>query len=521
MADNTARGVALDDGSSINFLGADANKDIPLPFLTENPAITVGSEAKFTSPVVFDYRNNAWKFQPTTQLTADGTSPAEFSNVRQKAPAEVGGDIQIAGFNVLNYFTTTGDSLSGCSYYTDRDGDAVTVSGGCDARGAAEADDLERQQVKIVTAINALDAEVVSLEEIENSVKFDKDRDTALRTLTDALNEDLGSDEWAFVPSPDADALPPVSSQDFIRTAFIYKKAAVEPVGDSHVLVDSAFESARQPLAQEFKPAGGSDDDAFIAIVNHFKSKGSGSGENADQGDGQGASNADRVEQANALVDFSDELQDELGTTDVFLIGDFNAYTMEDPAVVITDAGYVDQGSKTGKYTYSFSGQSGSLDHIYASPSADAKVSGVDIWNINSGESVALEYSRYNYNATNFYDESAYRSSDHDPVVVGYWLGEPPVELNLIDINDFHGRIDANTVKFAGTIEQLRAAGGEENSLFISSGDNIGASLFASSSAKDQPTIDVLNALDLKTTRSGQPRVRPGFQRPRRPRDRP
>ena len=35
----------------------------------------------------------------------------------------------------------------------------------------------------------------------------------------------------------------------------------------------------------------------------------------------------------------------------------------------------------------------GSLDHILASPSAAGKVTGTDIWNINSVESVALQYS--------------------------------------------------------------------------------------------------------------------------------
>ena len=45
----------------------------------------------------------------------------------------------------------------------------------------------------------------------------------------------------------------------------------------------------------------------------------------------------------------------------------------------------------------------GSLDHILASPAADAMVSGADIWNINSAESIAMGYSRYNYNVTNFY----------------------------------------------------------------------------------------------------------------------
>ncbi|HEX2246261.1 MAG TPA: hypothetical protein VHH13_01745, partial [Arthrobacter sp.] len=71
-------------------------------------------------------------------------------------------------------------------------------------------------------------------------------------------------------------------------------------------------------------------------------------------------------------------------------------------------------------------------------------------------------------------------------------------ELNLLGINDFHGRIDENTVKFAGTVEQLRAQN-PGGTLFTSAGDNIGASLFASASQDDQPTIDVLNALELAT----------------------
>lgn len=79
----------------------------------------------------------------------------------------------------------------------------------------------------------------------------------------------------------------------------------------------------------------------------------------------------------------------------------------------------------------------------------------------------------------------------------------PTTQVNLIGINDFHGRIDANTVRFAGTVEQLRAQYGEENSLFISNGDNIGASVFASSYFGDKPTIDVLNALDLKASAAG------------------
>jgi 5'-nucleotidase len=77
------------------------------------------------------------------------------------------------------------------------------------------------------------------------------------------------------------------------------------------------------------------------------------------------------------------------------------------------------------------------------------------------------------------------------------------VDINLLNINDFHGRIDENTVKFAGTVEQLREAAGDANTLFLSAGDNIGASLFASSSQQDVPTIDVLNALELDSSAVG------------------
>ena len=46
-------------------------------------------------------------------------------------------------------------------------------------------------------------------------------------------------------------------------------------------------------------------------------------------------------------------------------------------------------------------------------------VTGVDIWNINADESVAFEYSRFNYNATNFYQANQFRASDHDPEIIG------------------------------------------------------------------------------------------------------
>ena len=508
---NAARGIKLDDGASTNFLRDSAAKAQVLPYLKSTDPVRVGSPVTFTTNVVLGYANNAWKLQPLTHLTAvnaDAVQPATFGATRTDAPAAVGGNLKIASFNVLNYFTTTGDQVAGCTFYSDREGNPITVKDGCNVRGAADANNLKRQQDKIVAAITKSGADVVSLMEVENSAQFGKDRDDALAKLVEALNIATPG-IWDYVRSP-ANA-PPLADEDMIRTAFIFKKGVAEPVGESIIHNDTvAFASARRPLAQVFKPVGATDDKKFIAIANHFKSKGS-AATPEDTDKGQGASNLARTEQAKSLLAFADGLKASKGTQKVFLMGDFNAYAKEDPINVLTAAGYVNQDEKaknpdgTAKHSYLFGGLTGSLDYVLASPAADAAVTGADIWNINSVESVALEYSRYNNNVTNYYAADPFRASDHDPVVVGLDLPVTPatVDLNFLGINDFHGRIDTNTVLFAGTIEKLRAEAAPGATAFLSAGDNIGASLFASAVAKDQPTIDVLNALEVKASAVG------------------
>jgi 5'-nucleotidase len=512
VAANAARSIKIDDGATTNFLKDSTTKAEVLPYLTTADPVRVGVPVSFKTDVVLSYANGAWKFQPLTHLTpanAESVQPVSFgATTRTDAPAAVGGNLKIASFNVLNYFPTTGDQLTGCTYYTDRAGNPITVRGGCDARGAANAANLQRQQDKIVAAISKSGADVVTLMEIENSAQFGKSRDDALAKLVDALNIATPG-IWDYVRTP-ANA-PPLADEDMIRTAFIFKKAVAEPVGESVIHNDTvAFNNARKPLAQVFKPVGASDDKKFIAIANHFKSKGS-AATPEDTDKGQGASNLARTAQAKSLLAFSNELQQSKGTDKVFLIGDFNAYAKEDPINVFTAAGYVNQDEKaknadgSAKHSYLFGGMVGSLDHILASPGANAVVTGADIWNINSVESVALEYSRYNNNVTDYYAPDQFRASDHDPVVVGLDLPVAPasVDLNFLGINDFHGRIDSNTVFFAGTIEKLRAAAAPGATAFLSAGDNIGASLFASAIAKDQPTIDVLNVLELRTSAVG------------------
>ena len=514
-ADNLARAVTLDDATTINYLNTDNSSLVP-PYISLDAPVRVGAPVTFDEGVIVDYRNDTWKFNPTTAIRDGGQGPVSFANTRTDAPQAVGGDIQIATFNVLNYFTTLGVDTPSCVPYTDRDGAGLTVKEGCAQRGAWDQASFDRQQAKIVAAINALDADVVGLLEIENSAALGDAPDTpdaALATLVDALNAAAGADTWAYVPS--SEELPDASVRDVITNALIYKPAVVETVGEARALGtesegDGAFANAREPIGQEFAPVEGGDP-VFVA-VNHFKSKSSPGPwpGDADAGDGQGASNESRTRQAEALRDWVEGIVDE--SESVALIGDFNSYTQEDPLQVLYDAGYTDAASTLAdghQYSYSYSGLSGSLDHVLLNRAARGHAAGADIWEINAEESVALEYSRYNVHGQLYYADDAFRSSDHNPVAVGLY-SHPVVDVNIVNINDFHGRIDDNTLAFAATVEGLLNQN-PDSSAFVSVGDNIGASLFASSSADDIPTIDVLNALGLKASAVGNHELDKGF----------
>ncbi|OKL53176.1 hypothetical protein BSZ39_10935 [Bowdeniella nasicola] len=410
----TTMTITLDDGATTNFRNV---TDVPQPYIDLTGDARVGGPVNFKdSGVLLDFRFDQWNYQPIHPVNgADKASePVTFTNTRTGAPENVGGQVRLASFNVLNYFTDLGEDEAGCRFYSDREGNPTTANR-CTVRGAYSKAAFERQQTKIVAAINKLTANVVALEEIEanSSVDKSKNRDEALSKLVAALNADAGSAKWAFVPSPAG--VP--EGEDVIRTAYIYQPEFVQPKGDSRILTDAAFHNARQPLAQTWQIKNVESDegdtvvDTFVTVVNHFKSKGSG----VDDGTNQGKANPDRIAQATALKDWVAGSEHP-----VFLLGDFNAYTKEDPLQVLYKAGYTDLGEKFSlPKTYLFGGQVGSLDHVLANEDALEMVTGATVWNINSVESILLEYSRHNSNIKELYAPDQFRSSDHDPVIVG------------------------------------------------------------------------------------------------------
>ncbi len=454
---NDAHRIILDDASSLTF-STTQNNDKPFPWFTPSHTVRVGAAITFTKPVIFTAGFGAWRILPQSQIVGDPTGTIDFEQTRPAAPENVGGDVKLATFNVLNFFPTTGEEFvaagggNTCTFYTDRANNRIT-NNRCNPdgpRGAANEENLTRQRDKIVSAINTVDADIVSLEELENSVKFGKPRDFAIDALVTALNADAGAGTWAAVPS--AAILPPTAEQDVIRNGFVYQPANVALVGDSIVLSDQsasgqAFEDAREPLAQAFKEVGTTDADAFAVIVNHFKSKGSGTPDP----DGQGNATDRRVLQADGLVTFADSFKTQRNISRVYLAGDFNAYSMEDPIQVLNAAGYtnLESTSRPDEETYNFDGMIGSLDHVLANAPALADVNAVDVWDINGYESLYYEYSRFNSNVTNLYAPNPFRSSDHSPEIVGINTANStpgPVVTAAVSPASIRAQVDTATI---------------------------------------------------------------------------
>ncbi|HEX6291459.1 MAG TPA: ExeM/NucH family extracellular endonuclease, partial [Herpetosiphonaceae bacterium] len=330
-------------------------------------------------------------------------------NERTAAPESVGGDLKVASFNVLNYFTTIDQSGAQCFPSNTRS----------DCRGADSATEFQRQRAKIIAALAAIDADVVGLIEIENNGA------TAINDLVSGLNAATAPGTYAAVPDPVSGA---GTGDDAIKVALIYKPGRVSLVGASTSSSDPIFD--RPPVAQAFQESGSRH--TFTVIVNHFKSKGSCPSDpndpNADQGDGQGCWNAKRVQQAQALLTFAHARIAAATDPDVLVIGDLNAYGQEDPIDTLIAGGLVNEVAKhvplAERYSYIFDGQSGYLDHALGTGSMSRQVKDVTLWHINADEPSVLDYNT-EFKPDDRYAPTPYRSSDHDPVVIGLDLGYP------------------------------------------------------------------------------------------------
>ncbi|MFU1552332.1 ExeM/NucH family extracellular endonuclease [Aeromonas sp. A04] len=403
------------------------------------------------------YSYNLFRLVASNRIDSSDIDHSGWDRVETPELAEAG-DLRVASFNVLNFFTTV---VGGDANPTGSNRGALTVA------------EFEKQRTKIVSAITRLNADVVGLMEIENNGYGDN---SAIANLVAALNaaQPDEADHYRWIASPDGQPI----GTDAITVGLIYRPASVTPQGAASLIVlpvqqAEALDASGKPVAikqgmresllQQFSSPKG--DAPLTLVVNHLKSKGSACFEDypdyasADPLDGQGHCNALRVSAAKVLG----ESLKALGG-DLLLIGDMNAYGMEDPIRVLTSydpaaqprqimsasfttlAGqpYEESGSALGKgygfvnlntrfhgtdtYSYSYEGELGNLDHALASPSLAAKVIGIEDWHINSAESNFFEYGS-KYTGQLAKSDGPFSASDHDPVLVAIQYPLPPAGM--------------------------------------------------------------------------------------------
>ena len=393
LAANNRSRIILDDGDNRQNIDPTIH---PQGGLSATNTLRVGDSLPLLNGVM-DFRFSNYRIQPVE------TVEFAHTNLRTPAPADVGGNLKVASFNVLNYFN--GDGMGG---------------GFPTSRGANTPLEFDRQEAKIVSALKTIDADIVGLMEIEN----DAGANPAIAELVAALNAATAPGTYAYIDTG-------VIGTDEIKVALIYKPSAVTPLGAWDVITsadDPRFVDTlnRPSLAQTFRHYGSAQE--LTVLVNHLKSKGSACAGDPDTGDGSGNCNGTRTNAAEAIVDWLATDPTGSGDPDFLIIGDLNSYTFETPIQALEAGGYenlIRTFNGLTAYSYVFNGESGYLDHALGTASAADQVTGVTEWHINPDEPTVLDYNMEFKSAnhqTTLYDPGPYRSSDHDPVIVGLQL---------------------------------------------------------------------------------------------------
>lgn len=400
-AANQRDSILLDDGLTAQ------NPDpvrFPAPGLSASNTVRVGDKTTALTGVMH-YGFNFYRIMPTETVNFVAENP------RPVAPTLAeGGNLNVASFNVLNYFNGDGQ---GAGFPTER--------------GANSLSEFERQKAKIVSAMVGISADVFGLMEIEND---GFGTHSAIADLVAGLNAAVGEARYAYI-TPSVSRI----GTDAITVGLIYRSDKVTPQGAARILssANSPLDEAQQPLFDDSKnrpmltqafSLNGSEESVVIA-VNHLKSKGSECAGDPDLNDGQGNCNLTRTRAATAAGQWISEQYPEQG---VLLIGDLNAYAKEEPLTALRHAGFSELFSQLEKphpYSYVFSAESGQLDHALANAALQDKVVDVTEWHINTDEPRILDYNeefKTPAQVQDLYASDAYRSSDHDPVVISLLL---------------------------------------------------------------------------------------------------
>jgi predicted extracellular nuclease len=419
--------LLIDDGSANAF-----PKFIPYPpatgFSADNP-LRVSDRVSPIEGILHAYGDHYLVIPENTAAISIHTAYP-----RTKTPAvSNASNLIVASMNLGNYFNGAVANKNN------------KTQGFPTARGAKSLAGFTLQTEKIVSALLAMNADIIALMELEND---GYGKDSALNSLTQALNEKLNdisqhSSHYQYIKPIDSQLTQGKLGRDVIAVGLLYRPEKVSLSGVTRILdagssKDSLFDDRRNrpSLVQKFNV----NQQDFVIAVNHFKSKGRPCDE-VEIDTLQGNCNITRYHAALALAAFLKQGEDSLLPT--LILGDLNSYSQEEPLLALYDAGFTNlkysiqlankdslANSFSYNFSYSFRGLLGNLDHALANAAFLPFVKSVDSWHINSLEDVLLDYSTeengHKSPAVDTYgNPDMYRSSDHDPVVLGLQFPEP------------------------------------------------------------------------------------------------
>lgn len=350
--------ITLDDYSDSKY---------PESLYLEPSELKLGKNVSSIRGLISEY-NGKLRLRVSEVLTQDQSSKHIFRDMKS--------GLIMMGFNVHNLFN--GDGL-GNGFPTQR--------------GAKNIEQYRRQILKLKMTIEKVNPDILALMEIEND---DFDSLSSLQQFCNFLNEN-SSRNYLICQSDQS------PGSDQIKTALIYDSTFVKISKRGIYYPDSLF--SRSPLFQEFSYT---DSLQFVVSVNHFKSKNprDAMGLNSDQNDGQSAYNFKRIQQARELLFIVDSFYQNIP---LLVLGDFNAYTQEDPIQEISSS--LDR-LKTSAFSYLYKGRLGNLDHAFVNKQMSPFVKSIQLWDINASSPHWLDYK-------NDGSEHSYlRSSDHNPLII-------------------------------------------------------------------------------------------------------
>ena len=354
--------IYIDDLSDLKFPKIDSLYIDPFK-------VVVGAKCSKIKGFVSQY-NKTYKVRLVNDLTVEQSVPPNLIDLDT--------DLKIMNFNLYNLFNGNGKK-----------------EGFPTSRGAKSYDAYQLQLKKLASAIYAVDPDILAMMELEND---GEDEFSSIQQFCDYLNKH-GDRQYEIAHTHG------VIGDYPIKTGIIYDPSVVETKYKAQYHNHPNF--SRPSLSQRFMY---NDSLEFVLFANHFKSKGSrnAKGLDLDQKDGQASYNYKRTLQAKTLLDIIDSLYfDE----NIIVLGDFNAYSQEDPIQALQSTNL--NRLETVNHSYVYKGKNGSLDHIFVSDNFKDHIDQVQTWNINS---IYPSWINYSYNLA---DSSYFRSSDHNPMILG------------------------------------------------------------------------------------------------------